>query len=56
MLVDKSAHTVRRYINNTHLLGSYAVWRVTEHTLIFRRSEVVVLQTVHDDGTAATTA
>ena len=56
ILVDKSAHTVRRYINNTHLLGCYAVWRVTEHTLTFRRSQVFVLQTVRDNGTTATTA
>jgi hypothetical protein len=41
-ILDRSAHTVRCYINNTHLLGCYALWRVTEHRLTFRRSQVLV--------------
>jgi hypothetical protein len=41
ILDDKSAHTVRRYINNTHLLGCYAVWRITKHMLTFRQSQVL---------------
>jgi hypothetical protein len=41
ILDDKSPHTERCYTNNTHLLSRYAVWRVTEHTVTFRRSEVL---------------
>jgi len=39
ILDDTSAHAERCYINNTHLLGCCAVWRVTEYTLTFWRSQ-----------------